>query len=314
MEMHQVRYFLAVANELNFTRAAEKCNVAQPSLTRAIKLLEEELGGPLFHRERANTHLSELGRMVRPHLEQVYAEAQRTKHLADTFTKMKGAKLKLGVMCTIVPNQIVDLLASVQRKYDGIELEIMDASAVELRQRLLEGELEVAIKCIVDQGDEERFHKLPLFRERMVIVVPPDHRLATRNHIAVRDLNGERYLERISCEFAQIVDKHFEQQGVCDRTVYRSDRDDWIQAMVAAGIGYAFMPEGCVTHTSVVARPLIEPEVWRDVHLVTVRGRPHSPAVGALVREAMRVDWFGHPPMAKQRADMLAVPSDALIR
>ena len=61
MEMHQVRYFLSLCAELNFTRAAERCNVAQPSLTRAIKQLEEELGGALFHRERANTHLSELG-------------------------------------------------------------------------------------------------------------------------------------------------------------------------------------------------------------------------------------------------------------
>src|SRR5262245_11508152 len=82
MEMHQIRYFLAVADELNFTRAAEKCNVAQPSLTRAIKLLEEELGGPLFHRERANTHLSELGRAVQPNLEQILVESQRAKTLA----------------------------------------------------------------------------------------------------------------------------------------------------------------------------------------------------------------------------------------
>ena len=66
MEMHQVRYFLALCEELNFTRAAERCNVAQPSLTRAIKQLEEELGGALFHRERANTHLSELGRTLSP--------------------------------------------------------------------------------------------------------------------------------------------------------------------------------------------------------------------------------------------------------
>ena len=61
MEMHQVRYFLAVAEELNFTRASEKCNVTQPSLSRAIKLLEEELGGPLFHRDREPAHLTELG-------------------------------------------------------------------------------------------------------------------------------------------------------------------------------------------------------------------------------------------------------------
>ena len=72
MEMHQVRYFLAVAEELNFTRASDKCNVTQPSLSRAIKLLEEELGGPLFRRERKSTHLTDLGNMVRPHLQSVY--------------------------------------------------------------------------------------------------------------------------------------------------------------------------------------------------------------------------------------------------
>jgi Bacterial regulatory helix-turn-helix protein, lysR family len=78
MEMHQVRYFLAVAQELNFSRAAEKCNVSQPSLSRAMQQLEGELGGPLFRRERHLTHLTELGAMVRPHLETLYEAALRT--------------------------------------------------------------------------------------------------------------------------------------------------------------------------------------------------------------------------------------------
>src|ERR671929_250176 len=107
MEMHQIRYFLAVCDELNFTRAAEKCHVAQPSLTRAVKLLEEELGGPLFHRERANTHLSELGRMVKPYLAQVYASAEQAKRQALDFTKLKKTTLKLGVMCTIQPDELL---------------------------------------------------------------------------------------------------------------------------------------------------------------------------------------------------------------
>jgi LysR family transcriptional regulator, hydrogen peroxide-inducible genes activator len=83
MEMHQVRYFLAVAQELNFSRAAEKCNVSQPSLSRAIQQLEGELGGPLFHRERHLTHLTDLGEMVRPHLETVYEAAVKVKHLSQ---------------------------------------------------------------------------------------------------------------------------------------------------------------------------------------------------------------------------------------
>jgi DNA-binding transcriptional LysR family regulator len=89
MEMHQVRYFLALCEELNFTRAAERCNVAQPSLTRAIKQLEEELGGALFRRERANTHLSELGRTLKPYLEQVYHRAEDAKRQAHEFLALQ---------------------------------------------------------------------------------------------------------------------------------------------------------------------------------------------------------------------------------
>ena len=96
MEMHQVRYFLALCGELNFTRAAERCHVAQPSLTRAIKQLEEEMGGALFHRERANTHLSELGRTLKPYLEQVYARAEQAKREAQDFIRLRRRRCGLG--------------------------------------------------------------------------------------------------------------------------------------------------------------------------------------------------------------------------
>ena len=101
MEMHQVRYFITLCDELNFTRAAEKCNVAQPALTRAIKLLENEFGGHLFHRERARTHLTELGAAVRPYLVEVRQQAQQAKKLASSLIELKGTRLKLGIMCTI---------------------------------------------------------------------------------------------------------------------------------------------------------------------------------------------------------------------
>ena len=104
----------------------------------------------------------------------------------------------------------------------------------------------------------------------------------------VKDLDGERYLSRVNCEYGQAADAVFDAQSVGGPTVYQSERDDWILAMAAAGLGYAFMPALCVDHPGVVARPLVEPEIWREIALVTVRGRPHSPGVGALVQEAMR--------------------------
>jgi DNA-binding transcriptional LysR family regulator len=296
MEMHQIRYFLAVAKELNFTRAAERCNVAQPSLTRAIKLLEEELGGPLFHRERSNTHLSELGNMVLPYLTQVYEQTQTVKQQAIDFTRLKRTALKLGVMCTVSPTHLVDLLRSVQSRYEGIELQLFDASAPDLEERLISGDLEVGIYCVPGREQDERLHYLPLFREQYMIVVHPGHPLASHNAIRVKDLNGERYLNRVNCELNGYP--IFSEGGAACEMVYRSDRDDWILAMIAAGLGFGFMPEYCVNHGGVVARPLVEPEFWREVHLVTVRGRPHSPAVGAFVREAMRTQWLGQPALA----------------
>jgi len=87
-------------------------------------------------------------------------------------------------------------------------------------------------------------------------------------------------------------------QYVGGPTVYQSERDDWILAMAAAGLGYAFMPALCVDHPGVVALPLVEPEIWREIALVTVRGRPHSPGVGALMHEAMHLSWLGKPALA----------------
>jgi DNA-binding transcriptional LysR family regulator len=301
MEMHQIRYFLAVCDELNFTRAAEKCHVAQPSLTRAIKLLEEELGGPLFHRERARTHLSELGRVMRPYLEEAYRQSQQARDVAASFIKLDHTPLKLGIMCTIGPDNLVGLIATIQESYPGVELQIVDAGAPTLQQLLLDGGLEAAIYCLPGEADE-RLHALPLFREPFVIALNARHRLALKNAVAVHDLDGERYLNRANCEVIDHARAIFLEHGAKVDRVYRSERDDWILAMVAAGLGFGFLPRYCVpAHGDVIVRPLVEPEIWREVSLFTVRGRPHSPAVGALVREAMRFKWMGGEPLAVQR-------------
>jgi DNA-binding transcriptional LysR family regulator len=301
MEMHQIRYFLAVCEELNFTRAAEKCHVAQPSLTRAIKLLEEELGGPLFHRERARTHLSELGRVMRPYLEETYRQSQQARKVAASFIKLDHTPLKLGIMCTIGPDNLVGLISTIQESYPGVELQIVDAGAPTLQQRLLDGDLEAAIYCLPG-GADERLHALPLFREPFVIAVNARHPLARKNAVAVRDLDGQRYLNRANCEVLDHARGIFLEHGAKVDRIYRSERDDWILAMVAAGLGFGFLPQYCVPErTDIIVRPLVEPEIWREVSLFTVRGRPHSPAVGALVREAMRFKWMGREPLAIQR-------------
>lgn len=204
MEMHQVRYFLAVAEALNFTRASERCNVTQPSLSRAIKLLEEELGGPLFRRERELTHLTDLGHMVRPHLQSVYDHSKLAKRLSKEFaTKWP---LKLGIMSTISPEEIVDLIANIRTRHPEVELRLCDANAKELRARLLAGDLEVAIYALPGEEPDDHIHSIPLFRERMVLAVHRGHRLAKTGSFPVREMNGESYIHRMNCEFAGYAD------------------------------------------------------------------------------------------------------------
>jgi DNA-binding transcriptional LysR family regulator len=123
MEMHQIRYFLACAKSSTFTKAAERCNVAQPSLTRAIKFVEDEFGGELVHRERANTHLTELGRMMRPHLADVYESAQLARSEAGKLKRARRITLKFGVMCTIAPAPLVLLVENLGRRHSDCDLE-----------------------------------------------------------------------------------------------------------------------------------------------------------------------------------------------
>jgi LysR family hydrogen peroxide-inducible transcriptional activator len=298
MEMQQIRYFLSLCDELNFTRAAERCNVSQPSLTRAIKMLEEELGGALFHRERANIHLSELGRVIKPHLEQIFSGAEGAKQHAQDFIRLKKTPLRLGLMCTIAPTLLLDLIGTIRMRHPEIELRIVDAAAPKLHEGLIAGDLEVAIYAMPMVPPDERLHYLPLYREQFVIAMHAQHRLVANNAVRVKDFDGECYLSRVNCEYDEPATRIFNTQRVRCPTVYETDRDDWILAMA---------PPGWVSPSSRRgARPIVEPEFWREVALVTVRGRPHSPAVGALVREAMQKQWLGGPALAVAAARAMA--------
>src|SRR5262249_1097279 len=214
MEMHQVRYFLAVAEDLNFTKAAERCNVTQPALSRAIQQLEAEMGGPLFHRERGNTHVTELGRMLKPHLRQMYEKSQSAQQLAKDYKRLKKTPLKLGIMSTVAPDQIIDLIAAIKSRYAGIELQLCDSDANELGKGLVEGDLELAIYAGPAGEPDDRTHVLPLFKEQMLIALHPAHALARLSAVRVKQMNAENYIHRNNCEFAGYADAILAEQGV----------------------------------------------------------------------------------------------------
>ena len=293
MEMHQIRYFVALAEELSFTRAALRCHVTQPALTKAIRLLEQELGGTLIRRERLNTHLTELGAVMRPYLVDIVQRAEAARIQAINLKVGAREQLRLGVMCTIAPNPLLRLVDALRNNHPDVDLELTDARAADLEQLLQSDKLDVAIYCRPDHSNE-RMHYLPVFRERMMIVLHPDHALAGRDSLSIEDLGDDNYLNRINCEYNESLE--WKNRHVAWNKVVRSERDDWILAMIAAGMGFGFFPEYSVCHPGVVAKQIPGSLFTREVCIVTMRGRRFSAPVGAFVHEAMRNKW--HPTLS----------------
>lgn len=290
MEMHQVRYFLSVCDTLNFTRAAELCHVSQPSLTQAIKKLESELGGALFLRERNRTRLTELGQVMRPHMQQILSEAQSAMADAHHFLNLDKTPLRIGVMVTIGPLRLAPFLAHFQREYPGIDVELHEGKEEQLLKRLMNESLDIAITAPVAELDRQ-FALHDLYKEGYVVVFPPGHRYGDFETVRLKDVSREPYLDRLSCELRDTVMEVCKQREVELYATYRSEREDWIQGMVMANLGVAFMPEYSIVVAGIGVRPLVEPEVSRQVKAVTMAAPSRSPAVDAILHEVNAWNW-----------------------
>jgi DNA-binding transcriptional LysR family regulator len=292
MEMAQIRYVLAAAKHLNFTRASADCNVTQPALTKGIKALEQELGAPLFHREGRRILISDFGRSMLPHLQHIADEADTARVIAQNFRLLEKVPIRLGVMSTIGHLRFARFLARFESVHKGIELAVHEGSVTDLTRRLSDGDIDIAIMTRTDPLAES-LRTQPLYAERYVVVFPPDHRLGRLDAVTLRDLSAEPYVDRLACEMREMVMQVCADRDVTLYARFRSEREDWVQAMVLAGIGFAFMPEYSVTLPGLIQRPLTEPAVERQICAATVPGRRHSPAVDAFLRASRRFAWPG---------------------
>lgn len=290
MDMHHIRYFLAVCDTLNFTRAAEKCNVTQPALSRAIQQLEEEVGGLLFRRERNLTHLTDLGTLLRPRLQQIIDGMNDVKKDIKKFLTLEDANVTLGIMCTIGPTRFTGLLAEFRARYPGITLKLVEGIPERLSDQLEGGDLDIAIMAAAE-GFPERFDVEPLYRERFLVAFAPGHRFEKMNVVPISAVDGETYLLRANCEYDGKLSDVLRDCRADVNVAYASEREDWIQNMVAGGLGICFIPEFSAVVPGLQTRPVTDPEVWRDICLVSMSGRRHSPAVASFLKAVKAHDW-----------------------
>jgi DNA-binding transcriptional LysR family regulator len=290
MEMHQVRYFLAVAQLLNFTRAAEECNVTQPSLTRAIKQLEAELGGDLFRRERPAAQLTELGQRMHPLLKQCYDAAVGARSLASSFKSGEIGALRIALTHSIDLALLIPHLDQIKRQFNRLEFRFLRGSSREVGEFLKKGEAELGIAAEIDEA-WERLDVWPLFTETFDLVVGKDHRLAGRDSIEFDDLRSEQLLSRTYCEHFRRISAYLREHGIdVDHSHEISSERDLIE-LVEANIGVAMLPHTSPAPDGLKRATVAGLDARRTVNLYGVAGRQRTAVASAVMRMLRGADW-----------------------
>ena len=290
MELYQIRYFLAVADTLNFTRASERSYVSQPALTKAIQRLEEAIGGRLFDRTKNAVQLTELGRAMLPNFCQIYDAAQSTRDKARQLTRARKELVRVGVMCTIDFHQVLPGFIESHEDRNELDLSFREGNLELLTDALDRGEIDLGIMCSPNEIPK-RFVAMPLFREDYVLAFGDDHRFHGRDSITMQELDREHYCERIFCEFSNHIERLLVARGVRLQVVQQSSREDWIQAMVRANMGVAFMPQSIAKAAGLSFVLTGDCPIVREVNLLLQAERPPSPAQQAVIDSLRDFDW-----------------------
>ncbi|HJP69342.1 MAG TPA: LysR family transcriptional regulator [Sphingomicrobium sp.] len=289
MEMHQVRYFLAVARTLNFTRAADECNVTQPSLTRAIKQLEAELGGDLFRRERP-AGLTELGQRMHPLLKQCYEAAAGARSLASSFKSGEIGALRIALTHSIDLSLLIPFLDQIKRQFNRLEFRFLRGNSREVGEMLKKGEAELGIAAELDPN-WERLDTWPLFTEDFQLVVNADHRLADQDGIDLGDLRSEQLLSRGYCEHGSHLNTALREHGVDVDHCHEISSERDLIALLEAGIGIAVVPDTSRIPQTLKRTAIQGLDARRTVNLYGVAGRERTAVASAIMRMLRGTDW-----------------------
>ncbi len=290
MELQQLRYFMAICERGSFTRAADQCAITQPALTRAIRKLEEELGGTLFDRDASGTQLSRFGRSVRPFLEQTLRAADAARVKARNFLRSDSNQLRLGVAPTMPPAMLIRPLSEIRRKIAEFGLELTQSDVTTITQQLEDGDLEVAI---VPAGVRlpERVHQWPLYEVSARLAVPAQHALASLPEVPPEALDGEVWIDRADCPLSRAFMDHCTGSGIQLSVRHRATSDDQVQHLVAAGFGCSILSSHTLPVTGVVTRQIQGFDERQQVVLMAVAGRPFNKVSEVFVRLARARDW-----------------------
>ncbi len=288
MEIHQLRYFIAVADEGSFSRAADREHVSQPSLSQQIQKLEAEMEQQLFDRLPRSVVLTEAGKCLLVHARKILTTIADARRCVDDLEHDVAGRLSVGAIPTIALYILPGLIGKFQRQHPKVTFEIFEDTTESLAQRLEDGTLDVALASTCDESPALERHKLAT--EALLILLPKKHRLATKKQIKWSELASEKFLllHEVHCLSIQVRDL-LAAHHLKPELVLQGAQLATIARMVAAGLGVTIVPQMMVNTefaSGCAAVPFARPVPVRELNLLRNPLRFESKAAAAFRQEA----------------------------
>ena len=287
MEMQQLRYIVAVARTGNFSRAAEQCHVSQPSLSQQIQKLEDELGDRLFDRMKREAKLTPPGEAFLRRAVRILEEVDAARREATDAKELLSGTVTIGVLPTIAPYLLPDVMAAFTKKFPGVEIIVQEDTTARLLKLLLAYEIDFILAS--QPIHDERLELRELFTEELLLALPRGHPLLRKREVASADLENERLIimKEGHCLGDQVL-RFCDRGDLRTQISFRSAQLETIQALVRAGLGISLIPAMALRSGlggSLEYRPVKSPRPERKIIAGWPRQRPPGRATVEFLKE-----------------------------
>ncbi len=297
MDLRQLRYLVALAEERHFTRAAAREHIAQPALSQQIRRLETELGLALVERTTRSVAMTAAGELLVARARRILAEVADAQAELATLAGVKGGRLSVGALHTMGPVDLSLLLSSFHRSHPAVELTVREQSSEELAEMLRDDEIDLAFLSVTENIQSRGLELRRLVTEELVAVLPTHHPLAGRDGLTLAELATDSFISfRAGSRLRELLDRAAASAGFEPRITLESNESRRIRSLVSSGLGVAILPRSDAVGAGapVAVARLTEPALTRDVTLASRAQRRHSPAAQAFLALTHRV--FEHVP------------------
>jgi LysR family transcriptional regulator, transcription activator of glutamate synthase operon len=281
MELRQLRYLVALAQERHFTRAAAREHIAQPALSQQIRRLEDELGLALVERTTRHVSLTDAGELLVGRAQRILAELEAANAELEALRGVQTGHVTVGSMHTMGPVDVSLALAIFHERHPRVELTVREQSSEELAEMLRVDELDLAFLSVTERVESHGLALQQLVSEELVVVLPRQHRLSRRRRIRMAELAGEQFVSfRPGARLRELLEWAGREAGFEPRVTLESNESERVRRLVARGMGVAILPRSDAVRPGpeTALAKLVEPELARDITLAWRADRRHSPA------------------------------------